>query len=315
MQTRHRVDTSLWFTPEEPLPPSKSIEDAGSLTEEGDQKRTVEAEPYRFSPNLLSAVNLAISLGRPLLVQGDPGVGKTRLAHAVAYGLGLPLEQAHIKSTSRGQDLLYQYDAVRRLHDGQLRGWRKGDDVRAYIRLGPLGRVIARAQRGRRSVLLIDEIDKADLDFPNDLLHELDELAFAVEEVPGWGYAVPRDRPDLRPIIVVTNNEEKALPGAFLRRCVFHYIEFPAERADLDAILRMHEVTRPDLRDAVIDVIERLRQVDFAKRPGLSELLDWAGFLEAVGTPAEQVAGLPYLDALLKQRGDQIRANERLGRP
>jgi hypothetical protein len=114
---------------------------------------------------------------------------------------------------------------------------------------------------------------------------------------------------------VVTNNEEKTLPGAFLRRCIFHYIEFPSERADLDAILRMHSVTRPDLRDAVIDVIGRLRQIDFTKRPGLSELLDWAGFLEAVRVPADQVADLPYLDALLKQRGDQVRATERLQRP
>ncbi|MFF0375773.1 AAA family ATPase [Actinoplanes missouriensis] len=304
MQTRHRVDTSLWFNPDETLPPSRTV-----------QGVTVEQEPYRFTPQLASAVNLAISLGRPLLVQGDPGVGKTRLAHAIAYALGLPLEQAHIKSTSRGRDLLYQYDAVRRLHDAQLRRWGgKGNDAREYVRLGPLGRVIARAHEGHRSVLLIDEIDKADLDFPNDLLRELDELAFTVDEVPGWGYAVPRDRPDLRPIIVVTNNEEKALPGAFLRRCVFHYIEFPDDPADLDAILTLHEVTRPDLREAVIDMIGRLRQIDFARRPGLSELLDWAGFLQAVGMPAEEVAGLPYPEALLKQRADQARAAERLGR-
>jgi MoxR-like ATPase len=313
VQTRHRVDTSLWFDRLKEVPPSRTIEDVTAAVTDGNPPtQVVEQEPYRFTEPLQEAVNLAVSIGRPLLLQGDPGVGKTRLAHAIAYRLGLPLEQAHIKSTSKGQDLLYGYDAVRRLHDGQLRLRRRKDDVRDYIRLGPLGRVIARAQHGRRSVLLIDEIDKADLDFPNDLLRELDELAFSIDEVPGWGHAVPRDRPDLRPIIVVTNNEEKTLPGAFLRRCVFHYIEFPVEHDDLNAIMEMHGVTRADLRGAVIDVIGRLREIDFVKRPGLSELLDWAGFLQALRTPADQVADLPYLDALLKQRTDQARAAERL---
>ncbi|MBM2614237.1 MoxR family ATPase [Actinoplanes sp. LDG1-06] len=306
----------MWFDPGDDLPPSRAIEDvtADIATSGLPPMRTVDREPYRFTDPLKAAVNLAVSIGRPLLLQGDPGVGKTRLAHAIAYALGLPLEQAHIKSTSKGKDLLYAYDAVRRLHDAQLRIRRRKDDVRDYIRLGPLGRVIARAHHGRRSVLLIDEIDKADLDFPNDLLRELDELAFGVDEVPGWEHAVPRDRPDLRPIIVVTNNEEKTLPGAFLRRCIFHYIEFPAGRDDLDAILSMHGVTRPDLRAAVIDVAGRLREMDLVKRPGLSELLDWAGFLQAVDTPAEKVGSLPYRDALLKQRTDQVRATERLTR-
>ncbi|GID27681.1 AAA family ATPase [Paractinoplanes brasiliensis] len=313
MQTRHRVDTSLWFDPALELPPSRPIEDPGAAVEaEQPVMREVEREPYRFTEPLQAAINLAVSLGRPLLLQGDPGVGKTRLAHAVAYALGLPLEQAHIKSTSKGRDLLYTYDAVRRLHDAQLRLEPRKDDVREYIRLGPLGRVIARAHHGRRSVLLIDEIDKADLDFPNDLLRELDDLAFTVDEVPGWGYAVPRDRPDLRPVIVVTNNEEKTLPGAFLRRCVFHYIEFPSDRADLETILGLHGVDQPELRDAVLTVVGRLREMDLVKRPGLSELLDWAGFLQAVHTPPGQVAALPYVDALLKQRSDQVRAAERL---
>ncbi|MFG1606904.1 AAA family ATPase [Actinoplanes sp. NPDC049265] len=311
MPTRHRVDTSTWYDASAEQPPAREIEDAASDVAQP-SAHTVAREPYRASERLQAAVNLAVGLGRPLLLQGDPGVGKTRLAHAVAYALNLPLEIAPIKSTSRGRDLLYTYDAVRRLHDVQLRG--RVGDARDYIRLGPLGRVIARAQHGRRSVLLIDEVDKADLDFPNDLLHELDALAFAFDEVPGAGHAVPADRPDLRPIIVVTNNEEKALPGAFLRRCIFHYVEFPAAHADLDDILTMHGVDRPELRTAVIEMIDRLRALDLAKKPGLSELLDWAGFLQAVGTPPDEVAALPYPEALLKQRGDQQRALDRLGR-
>src|SRR5262249_17797726 len=149
----------------------------------------VEREPYRASGELEDAVNLAIALGRPLLLQGDPGAGKTRLAHALAYALRLPLEGAYVKSTSRGQDLLYTFDAVRRLYDAQLPGDAR-HDTRDYLRLGPLGRAIARGQHGRRSVLLIDEIDKADLDFPNDLLRELDQLTFEVPEVDGLRYAI-----------------------------------------------------------------------------------------------------------------------------
>ncbi|GLY92934.1 MoxR family ATPase [Actinoplanes sp. NBRC 103695] len=315
MQTRHHVDTSTWYDAFAEQPPSRRIEDPRADITPSPPLRTLGPEPYRATEGLQSAVNLAIGLGRPLLLQGDPGVGKTRLAHAVAYALGLPLEIAPIKSTSRGRDLLYTYDAVRRLHDAQLRRRAHDEDVRRYIRLGPLGRVIARAEQGRRSVLLIDEIDKADLDFPNDLLHELDSLAFTIDELPDGEHRVPADRPDLRPIIVVTNNEEKALPGAFLRRCIFHYIEFPGSRADLDEILTMHGVARPELRAAVIDMIGRLRELDLAKKPGVSELLDWAGFLQAVDTPPDQVATLPYPEALLKQRGDQQRAVDRLARP
>ncbi|BCJ45821.1 hypothetical protein GCM10010168_57590 [Actinoplanes ianthinogenes] len=315
MQTRHRVDTSVWFDAEEKLPPSREIEDvAAPIAVTDPPVREVQREPYRFAPRLAEAVNLAIGLGRPLLLQGDPGVGKTRVAHAVAYALGLPLERAYVKSTSRGRDLLYTYDAVRRLHDVHLH-LPAAQDVRPYLRLGPLGRVIARAEHQRRSVLLIDEIDKADLDFPNDLLHELDELAFSVEEDPGQRYAVPPDRPDLRPIIVVTNNEEKTLPGAFLRRCVFHYLEFPADPAELDAILALHGIDGPDLREAVVRVAQRLGEVDFTRRPGLSELLDWAGFLKAMAVPADRVDQLPYLGALVKHLPDQVRARGRVSPP
>ena len=324
MQT-HPVDTSVRFDNSQLDVPSRRIEVAGVEPVPAVDPSTHEVPrvPYLASEELAMAVNLAIGLGRPLLLQGDPGVGKTRLASAVAYALGLPLEQSYIKSTSRGRDLLYTYDAVRRLHDAQL-GWRapgrvvhrfptdRAERVEDYIRLGPLGRAIARATHGRRSVVLIDEIDKADLDFPNDLLRELDELAFEVDEAPTHRYAVPAGRPDLRPIIIVTNNEEKALPGAFLRRCIFHYVEFPARPQDLDAILAMHGIGRPELRERAIDVLLRLRELDLAKRPGVSELLDWVRFLDAVQAPVEELNKLPYLGALLKQRTDQLRVRERI---
>lgn len=322
MQT-HPVDTSVWFENSLLQVPSRRIEVAGVEPVPAGQPpmHQVPRVPYLASAELQTAVNLAIGLGRPLLLQGDPGVGKTRLASAVAYALGLPLEHAYIKSTSRGRDLLYTYDAVRRLQDAQLgsrvpgiggRRQRPVENVEDYIRLGPLGRAIVRAGYGRRSVLLIDEIDKADLDFPNDLLRELDELTFEVDEAPGRRYAVPADRPDLRPIIIVTNNEEKALPGAFLRRCIFHYVEFPRSPQDLDAILTMHGIRRPELRGRAIDVLLRLRELDLAKRPGVSELLDWVRFLEAVQVPVEQLDQLPFIGALLKQRSDQLRVAERL---
>jgi MoxR-like ATPase len=317
MVTRHKLDVSLRYDRQEELPDRQEVEvaDLDPVPAQNPPVAPVFREPYLASSELEDAVNLAIALGRPLLLQGDPGSGKTRLAHAVAFALGLPLEEAYIKSTSRAQDLLYVYDAVRRLYDAQLqRGDEAGSqvpDVRAYIRLGPLGRAIARAGYGRRSVVLIDEIDKADIDFPNDLLRELDQLAFEVPEAAGMRFSVPADRPDLRPIIFVTNNEEKTLPAAFLRRCVFHYVEFPDDRAHLDEILALHEIGDVELRAEAIDVLLRLRDLDLSKRPGLSELLDWVGYLQVIGTPHDEIANLPYLGALLKQRSDQMRALDR----
>ena len=153
--------------------------------------------------------------------------------------------------------------------------------------------------------MLIDEIDKADIDFPNDLLHELDQLAFDIPEVPGLGYAVPEDKPELRPVVIVTNNEEKTLPAAFLRRCVFHYIEFPKDPDDIAAILALHGIDNDVLREEAVDVLLDLRKLDLSKKPGLSELLDWAGYLHAVKMPVEELASLPYLGALIKQRSDE----------
>ncbi|MEV0564324.1 MoxR family ATPase [Dactylosporangium sp. NPDC050588] len=313
----HTVDTSMRLRADRPAPEVQDIEDVEvhPIAEQDPPVRQMRPEPYLLTPQLCEAVNVAITLGRPLLLQGDPGVGKTRLAHAVAYRLGLPLEQAHIKSTSRGRDLLYVFDAVRRLSDAQLGGVGGAPlpDQAAYVRFGALGRAIVRASYGRRCVLLIDEIDKADLDFPNDLLRELDELRFDIDEVPGARHQVPPDRADLRPIIIVTNNEEKQLPGAFLRRCVFHFVEFPDD--SLDTILQMHGIRSQRLRHNAIEVVRRLRGMGLNRAPGLSELLDWADCLQADDADPAGLHTLPNGGALIKQRDDQLKARERLSAP
>jgi MoxR-like ATPase len=323
---RRQVDVSnrYRFDPEASQPDERRIEQTtldpvpDDVTDR--EKKTVAREPYIAGPRLADAVNVAIALGRPLLVQGDPGAGKTQLAHAVAYALGLPLEEMYVKSTTRAQDLLYTYDAVRRLYDAQLKPEAGGDspaEVERYVRLEPLGRAIVRAEKGRRSVVLIDEIDKADIDFPNDLLREVDQLAFDITELRKR-HTVPSDRPDLRPIIIVTNNEEKVLPDAFLRRCVFYYIETPTDPAALDAILSAHEIPDEQLRATAIDVLTRLRRLKLIKRPGVSELLDWAGYLHAVKTPPPEVAtqalgDLPNLGTLLKVQADLERVETEPG--
>ncbi|MEU4623653.1 MoxR family ATPase [Actinoplanes sp. NPDC023801] len=315
MRSRHEVDTTTRFNREWELPDERLIEVAGTepIAETDPVTETVTREPYIADPDLEEAVNVAIALGRPLLLQGDPGAGKTRLAYAVSYALGLPLEEAYIKSTSRGQELLYTYDAVRRLYEIQSArgsGARPVEEPDKYVRLGPLGRAIARAAYGRRSVVLIDEIDKADIDFPNDLLRELDQLKFEVPEVPGLSYAVPAGRPELRPIVIVTNNEEKTLPPAFLRRCVFHYVRFPSRPEELDSILELHGIRRRSLRKQTITTLLSLRELDLGKPPGLSELLDWVGYLQAVDAGNRDIERLAYSGALVKQHTDQARVTE-----
>ena len=162
--------------------------------------------------------------------------------------------------------------------------------------------------------MLIDEIDKADLDFPNDLLRELDRLEFEVPEIPGRVWKVQRDRPELRPIIFITHNVEKPLPAAYLRRCVYHYVKFPDEKAFLESVLEVHGIGKEDLRSRAVDTLLTLRKRDLQKKPGLSELLDWVGYLDAINADPEALASLPYEGALIKDGNDLKRVAEAAGR-
>jgi MoxR-like ATPase len=325
--SRHQIDISINFQPEEyeALPQTREIEIVEVEANGASRivKKVVEKEPYEPESRLVDAINLSIALGRPLLLQGEPGCGKTRLAYAIAYALGLPLEEGYVKSTSRGQDLLYGYDAVNRLYDAQLgssgprdtNGVPLSQNIENYVTLGPLGRAIARADirtnRAQRSVVLIDEIDKADLDFPNDLLLELDLLEFRIAEAPSIRFK-GGTQPYLRPIVIVTHNEESELPAAFLRRCIFHYLEFPQSEELLNQILEIHHPNSEELRQEAIEVVLRLRGLNLQKKPGLSELIDWVGYLAAVNTPVQELHTLPYADILLKKLHDQSIAKNEL---
>ena len=253
---------------------------------------------YLTSQALEAAVNCALVLERPLLVRGEPGTGKTRLAEAIADGLGLPLIHWPVKSTTRAQDGLYVYDTVQRLYDSRF-GDGDVKDIRRYIKHGPLGQAFASP---RRVVLLIDEIDKADLEFPNDLLHELDRMRFTVSET--GDEIVARERP----VVVITSNAEKELPDAFLRRCVFHFIEFP----DRELMARIVRVHHPDLEERLLAQTLRafyaVRDVEgLRKRPSTSELIDWIAVLRRAGIASVELdAGLPFLGALIKREQDLL---------
>jgi MoxR-like ATPase len=251
---------------------------------------------YIASAALVDAVNCAIALERPLLIKGEPGTGKTLLAQHVAEGLGLSIERWHIKSTTKAQDGLYVYDTVQRLNDARFG---EGDvaNIRAYIRMGPVGRAF---QSEARQVLLIDEIDKADLEFPNDLLRELDEMRFTVSETGDEIVAKQR------PIVIITSNNEKELPDAFLRRCVFHFIEFP----DKELMKRIVAVHHPHLKETLLDQVlikfYWLReQQQLQKKPSTSELIDWIAVLQRSGMSADDIEmHIPFLGALLKNEKD-----------
>ena len=253
-------------------------------------------DKYIVSPALRDVVNVAIALKRPLLVKGEPGTGKTLLAHNIARGLGMKLLIWNVKSTTKAKDGLYVYDTVQRLNDSRF-GTGDVSDIKRYIHLGQLGQSFAAEEQ---VVLLIDEVDKADIEFPNDLLNELDEMSFYIPETDETVSA------QKRPIVVVTSNSEKELPDAFLRRCVFHYIEFPDQELMAD-IVKVHF---PDLDKKLLkQVLKRfywLRQIDnFRKKPSTSELLDWIAALLAGRVSPEKVAQeLPFAGALIKKEQD-----------
>ncbi len=251
---------------------------------------------YIAGDELAAAVNVAVALERPLLIRGEPGTGKTLLAEAVSEALGLDLLVWGVKSTTRAQDGLYVYDTVQRLYDSQF-GDGDPSDIARYIRLGRLGEAFASPER---VVLLIDEVDKADLEFPNDLLWELDRMSFHIPETGRTVSAVHR------PVVIITSNAEKELPDAFLRRCVFHYIAFPGPE-QMAEIVRVHH---PDLDDALIgaamEAFYVLRSFDgLQKRPTTSELIDWVQALVISGVEAERVLHeLPFLGVVLKTPQD-----------
>ena len=263
---------------------------------------------YVATDDLKVAVNAAVTLERPLLVKGEPGTGKTELARQVAQSLGLPIIEWHIKSTTKAQQGLYEYDAVSRLRDSQL-GDARVHDVSNYIRRGKLWQAFA---ADGKVVLLIDEVDKADIEFPNDLLQELDRMEFHVYET---GETVTARH---RPIVIITSNNEKELPDAFLRRCFFHYIRFP----DLDTMKRIVEMHHPGIKEALLTTaltqFYEVREMGgLKKKPSTSEVLDWLKLLLAEDLSPEDLRrdganALPKLHgALLKNEAD-VHVFERL---
>ena len=266
-------------------------------------------DTYIASDELRHSVNVAVALARPLLVRGEPGTGKTLLAENVAEALGLPLLRWHVKSTTKAKDGLYVYDTVARLHDSRF-GDGDVKDIAHYIKLGPLGQALAAPSK---CVLLIDEIDKADIEFPNDLLLELDAMRFRIDETATDVVAKER------PVVIITSNNEKELPDAFLRRCFFHYIKFP-DKETMQAIVDVHF---PNLKKTLLkEALEAFFQIrelpGLKKKPSTSELLDWLKLLVAEDIPPEALrsqdskAVIPPLHGALLKNEQDVHLFERL---
>ena len=263
---------------------------------------------YVATDDLIIAVNAAVTLERPLLVKGEPGTGKTELARQISTALGLPMIEWNIKSTTRAQQGLYEYDAVSRLRDSQL-GEERVHDVKNYIRKGKMWQAF---EAEGKTVLLIDEIDKADIEFPNDLLQELDKMEFFVYETGETIKAVNR------PIVIITSNNEKELPDAFLRRCFFHYIQFP----DMETLRKIVEVHHPGIKEALLSTAltqfyEIRDQQGLKKKPSTSEVLDWLKLLLAENMDAADLkkdgkSALPKLHGALLKNEQDVHLFERL---
>lgn len=261
-----------------------------------DQLTYKGTEDYIVSDDLRNSVNISVSLSRPLLIKGEPGTGKTVLAESIANSLGLRLIIWNIKSTTKAQDGLYVYDTVQRLYDSQF-GDQDVSNIKQYIKLGKLGEAF---ESPERVVLLIDEIDKADLEFPNDLLWELDVMSFYIPET---GETITTKH---RPIVIITSNAEKELPDAFLRRCIFHYIDFPDQKM-MEEIVHVHF---PKLDENILTEALKafywLRSISgLQKKPSTSELLDWVQALSIGGIEPDKIyQEIPFLGALLKKNQD-----------
>ncbi len=251
---------------------------------------------YVASEELMRAVNISIALEKPLLIKGEPGTGKTMLAQSISNALGKKLIIWNIKSTTKAQDGLYVYDVVQRLYDSQF-GGEGVDDIKKYVHLGKVGEAFSSDEQ---VILLIDEIDKADLEFPNDLLWELDKMEFYIPET---GEMVTAKH---RPIVIITSNAEKELPDAFLRRCIFHYIEFPNEEL-MREIIKVHY---PDLDSKIINqtiaAFYYIRSLsDIQKKPSTSEIIDWIQALTISGIPVERITKeIPFAGVILKKNED-----------
>lgn len=265
-------------------------------------------QDYVATDDLTIAVNAAVTLERPLLVKGEPGTGKTELARQVSAALGLPMIEWNIKSTTRAQQGLYEYDAVSRLRDSQL-GEERVHDEKNYIRKGKLWQAF---EAEGKTVLLIDEIDKADIEFPNDLLQELDKMEFFVYET---GETIKAEN---RPIVIITSNNEKELPDAFLRRCFFHYIQFP----EMDTLRKIVEVHHPGIKESLLTTAltqfyEIREQQGLKKKPSTSEVLDWLKLLLAEDMDAADLkkdgkSALPKLHGALLKNEQDVHLFERL---
>ncbi len=266
------------------------------MSEELKQSGFTGSSEYVASEELMASVNVAIALKKPLLIKGEPGTGKTMLAEAVAKSLGKKLIIWNIKSTTKAQEGLYVYDTIQRLYDGQF-GEEGVDDISRYIKLGKLGEAF---DSDEQVVLLIDEIDKADLEFPNDLLWELDQMEFYINETKRTVKAKHR------PIVIITSNAEKELPDAFLRRCIFHYIDFPSPEL-MEEIVKVHfpDVEEKLLKNAM-EVFYNIRNIrDIRKKPSTSELIDWINALQIGGISADKIKStLPFIGVVVKKDED-----------